>query len=186
MSAHHKITAEDIERAKALLDRARDRIALGAVATAPSHGNPQGHSSRVGPSFPAHHEPDDERASAFVAAYLLGPEPGVPPLLALGLQTLRMAIEAPERFNVAAEWVRRHQGAPPPPPVIAVLRADPRLAHVADDQLARLNALLWVLSEGLVASARSTGPTSVEALRPLLVDAGEALISHVLSSENPE
>lgn len=125
-----------------------------------------------------------ERIEQQIGAFLGQPEPGVPPLLSLGLRTLRLAYEEPTLFALTADRMRQVFRESPPPPLLHAMRADPRLARASDAELAHLNALLWIVTQGLAVLLRPADATSAEAAglslaeaRSYLESAGEALVA---------
>jgi AcrR family transcriptional regulator len=122
----------------------------------------------------------EQRAIEFIMTYLAQSEPDAAPMLALGLRTVRLAIEEPHIFDLADRWMREHWQLTPPAPVLAALRADPRLCEASPAELTRVNALLWVFTLGLCALATADGPLrTVEQARPLLEAAGTAFVGLV-------
>lgn len=103
-----------------------------------------------------------------------GPEP---PLLQLGLATLRLAKSEPKLFALASAWMRRRL-ARPPHKVIEAMKLDPELSPLSERQLVRLHAALWIFSQGLASLSDDEDTTEAEAM---LRHAGRALIEHELS-----
>ena len=68
--------------------------------------------------------------------------------------TVRLARDEPALFAVAAAWMRAAFDQPPPANLLAAMRADPRLADVDDDQLRRIHAQLWIVTQGLASMIR--------------------------------
>ena len=75
------------------------------------------------------------------------------PFLQVGLGSLRFARDEPQLYAAFARsgpFLRDlQQGKPPPPFVLQRMRADPLLGQLSDEQLTRINALMWFFSQGL-------------------------------------
>jgi AcrR family transcriptional regulator len=75
------------------------------------------------------------------------------PFLQVGLGSLRFAREEPQLYRLVAQsgifFRDLEQGKPPPDFVLRQMRADPRLAGLTDEQLTRINALMFFFSQGL-------------------------------------
>lgn len=173
-----RVSAQDVEDAAFTLVRTRGEAALTARAVAEALG------VSTQPVYSTYGSMDDlragvqGRAAAFVERYLSAPEPGTAPMLALGVRTIRLAIEEPALYALAAGWMRGRLGEPPPPPILAALRADPRLRHASDTDLARINALLWIFTQGVAAVVDpADGLVALAQARQWLEAAGEAVIS---------
>ena len=186
MARPTRVAAEDIEQAAVNLVRANGLSALTARGVADALGvSTQPVYSSWG-SMDALRERVDERVRAFIQTYLAQPEPGAPPMLSLGLRTVRLAKEEPHLFDLAAAWMRHQIAGPPPPPIIAALRADPRLATVSIERLTQVNALMWIFTQGLAAMVRDGSPvTTLDIARIHLSTAGDAIIAHVASLPVP-
>ena len=92
---------------------------------------------------------------------------------------MRLARDEPALFAVAAAWMRAAFDQPPPANLLAAMRADPRLADVDDDQLRRIHAQLWIVTQGLASMIRpldadpAQGGITLEAARDgVVVTAG--------------
>lgn len=113
MARPTRVAAEDIEQAAVNLVRANGLSALTARGVADALGvSTQPVYSSWG-SMDALRERVDERVRAFIQTYLAQPEPGAPPMLSLGLRTVRLAKEEPHLFDLAAAWMRRKSPALP-------------------------------------------------------------------------
>ncbi|MGB2701486.1 MAG: TetR family transcriptional regulator, partial [Candidatus Phosphoribacter baldrii] len=89
MARPTRVAAEDIEQAAVNLVRANGLSALTARGVADALGvSTQPVYSSWG-SMDALRERVDERVRAFIQTYLAQPEPGAPPMLSLGLRTVR-------------------------------------------------------------------------------------------------
>ncbi len=186
MARPSRVAPEDIERAALDLVRTGGLAALTARGVADSLGISTQPVYSCWGSMDALKERVEQRAVAFIQDYLSRPEPDAPPMLALGLRTVRLAMEEPELFALAATWMRRQLDGPPPPPVVAALRADPRLAHASLDRLTQVNALLWTFTQGLAAMVHPDGAiTSLAQARAHLTTAGDAIIGHVATLPDP-
>lgn len=176
MARPSKVSATDIERAA--LDLARhdgmDAVTARAVAdvlgvsTQPVYstwGSMDALKDRVGQLL--HEE---------IGSYLRQPEPDVPPMLSVGLRSIRLAQEHPHLFALAADWMRHAVQDTPPRDVLMAMRADPRLADVSDADLARVNALLWIFTQGLAAMVGPPTGLTLDTARRYLVEMGEAVI----------
>jgi AcrR family transcriptional regulator len=181
-----RVTPEDIERAAVDLVRVGGLPALTARGVADALGvSTQPVYSSWG-SMVALRARVDQRVAEFIQQYLAQPEPGTPPMLSLGLRTVRLATEEPHLFDLAAAWMRHQLTGPPPPPIIAALRADPRLAAVSVERLTQVNTLMWIFTQGLAAMVRDGSSVwTLDAARLHLTTAGEAIIAHVASLPDP-
>lgn len=180
MARHVKVSPQDIEQAALDIVRTGGISALTARGVADALGvSTQPVYSSWG-SMDALKERVEQRVTDFIRDYLSAPEPEGPPMLSLGLRTVRLAIEEPQLFALAATWMRHQLTAPPPPPVLAALRTDPRLAEATVEQLIEVNALLWIITQGLAALIHPDGSiTSVAEAQRYLTVAGDAVIAHL-------
>jgi AcrR family transcriptional regulator len=75
------------------------------------------------------------------------------PFLQVGLGSLRFARDEPQLYRLVAQsgifFRDLEQGKPPPDFVLQQMRADPHLAGLTDEQLTRINALMFFFSQGL-------------------------------------
>ncbi len=75
------------------------------------------------------------------------------PFLALGLNSLRLARDEPHLYRAVIQGggvlQDLQQGRPPPEFILERMRADPLLAALSDEQLTRINTLMWFFSQGL-------------------------------------
>jgi len=94
-----------------------------------------------------------QRAGQVVMSYLDPGEGEEPPFLALGLGSLRLARDEPHLYQAvvrSGEALRDlQQGKPPPEFVLERMRNEPLLEGLSDEQLTRVNALMWFFSQGL-------------------------------------
>jgi AcrR family transcriptional regulator len=95
------------------------------------------------------------RVQQVALGYLLPPDgaDSTEPFLQVGLGSLRFARDEPQLYAAFARsgpFLRDLQkGKPPPPFVLKRMRADPLLGRLSDEQLTRINALMWFFSQGL-------------------------------------
>lgn len=119
----------------------------------------------------------EAKTRAFVEQYLRPGPGGEPPLLQLGLASLRLAREEPHLFRLASAAMRERLGRPPPE-VLSAMRADPQLAALSEERLAELHALLWVFSQGLATLlGPEAGPDALRRAQAMLRRAGEAFVT---------
>jgi len=127
-----------------------------------------------------------DRAEREMMEYLLQGADGEQPFLQMGLGNLRFAREEPELYMA----VTRHgkalrdlqRGASPPPEVLQQMRATPPLDLLTDEQLTRVNALMWFFSQGLahlVLAATDEDP--MPRAQEYLEQAGRAVIASELA-----
>ena len=94
-----------------------------------------------------------QRAGQVVMSYLSPDDGEEPPFLALGLGSLRLARDEPHLYRAVvrsgAALQDLQQGKPPPEFVLQRMRAEPLLEGLSDEQLTRVNALMWFFSQGL-------------------------------------
>lgn len=189
MARPSRVSADDIEQAAVTLVRERGIDALTARGVADALGvSTQPVYSSWG-SMDALKARVAEKVEQQISAFLREPEPGVPPMLSVGMRTLRLAIEEPALFELAEGWMRATFHQAPPAALLRAMRADPRLATATDDELKRLNGMLWIFTQGLAAVvrpahgdtdtpselSRSAVLTLAEA-REYLTAAGEAMV----------
>ncbi len=185
MARPSKVSAADIERAALVIARDGGMDALTAravadvlgVSTQPVYstwGSMDALKARVG-----------ELLQAEISAYLREPELNVPPMLSVGLRSIRLAQEHPQLFALAAEWMRRALDHAPPPDVLDAMRADPRLATATDADLTRVNALLWIFTQGLAAMVSPPTALTLDTARGYLIDMGEAVIGTEARRRSP-
>jgi AcrR family transcriptional regulator len=109
------------------------------------------------------------------------PPPAAHPFLQVGLGSLRFAREEPQLYRLVAQsglfFRDLEQGKPPPDYVLQQMRADPHLAGLTDQQLTRINALMFFFSQGLATlfgadMAQDPMPVAME----YLMLAGQAVV----------
>ncbi len=179
MARPARISASAIEDAAFDLVREAGSSALTARGVADALGISTQPVYSAYASMDALRERVERRATAFIEDYLAVPDPDAPSMLSIGLRTVRLAIEEPQLFDLAAGWMHDRVGAPPPPPILAALRADPRLADATREQVIEANTLLWIFTLGLATLTRSGGRLTVGQARDYLVTAGDALIGQL-------
>ena len=119
------------------------------------------------------------RAEAVARSYLAGDRTDERPFLQIGLGSLRFAQQEPQLFRLAPPHVRDlQQGKMPPDFLLDRMRTDPVLAPMSDEQLARINTLMWFFSQGLAtlfASSEMDGDPMRLAVEYLML-AGRAVV----------
>lgn len=122
----------------------------------------------------------EARTKDFIEHFLSGSDTDDPPFLQLGLATLRLARDEPHLFTIAGDFMRDRADQPPPAPVLAAMRADPRLAAMTIEQLTQVNALMCFFSLGLTTTVGPGTPThAMAAAQAHLRTAGEAVVEFV-------
>ena len=129
-----------------------------------------------------------ELAGQVVMRYL-SPEAGEdPPFLALGLGSLRLARDEPHLYQAVSRSGPAlrdlQQGKPPPDFVLQRMKAEPMLEGLSDEQLTRINALMWFFSQGLATlffADLQSDP--MEAAEEYLLLAGRAVIEFEISQK---
>lgn len=126
-----------------------------------------------------------ERAGEVVMSYL-APEGGdEPPFMAVGLGSLRLARDEPHLYRAvvqSGEALRDMQEGTPPDWLLERMRAEPLLDGLSEDQLARINTLMWFFSQGVATlffSEQEGDP--MELAEEYLLLAGRAVIEAELS-----
>ena len=183
MARPSKVSAADIEDAATTLVREHGMDALTARAVADALGvSTQPVYSSWG-SMDALKARVAVKVEQHIAEFLRQPEPGAPPMLSLGLRTVRLARDEPALFAVAAAWMRDAFDQPPPASLLTAMRADPRLAAADDEQLRHINAQLWIVTQGLASMVRpldadpAEGGITLETARAYLTAIGEAIVT---------
>jgi hypothetical protein len=69
--------------------------------------------------------------------------------------------------------------------VLDAMRADPRLATATDADLTRVNALLWIFTQGLAAMVSPPTALTLATARGYLIDMGEAVIGTEARRRSP-
>lgn len=181
MARPSKVTPDEIEQAALVLARTHGLDSLTARSVADSLGiSTQPIYSGFG-SMDALKVKVASAVQTQIEAFLAEPEPGVPPMLTVGVRAIRLAAEQPPLFALMDDWMRRELGHQPPPELLAAYRRDPRLASATDAQLTQLNAHLWIYTRGLSAlvSMDADAPLTLKAARAKLAELAEALISTI-------
>ncbi len=93
------------------------------------------------------------RAEEVAKSYLAPDDRAERPYLQVGLGSLRFAQQEPQLFRcfaLSGAFLRNlQQGKPPPAFLLERMKADPLMAGLTDEQLTRVNTLLWFFSQGL-------------------------------------
>ncbi len=126
------------------------------------------------------------RADDEVMAYLAPDAGDEPPFMAVGLGSLRLARDEPHLYRAvvqSGEALREMQQQQAPPDwVLERMRAEPLLGSLSDRQLARINTLMWLFSQGvatLFLSEQAEDP--MEQAEEYLMLAGRAVIESELN-----
>ncbi len=124
-----------------------------------------------------------QRAGELAMSYLRAGDDPERAFLQVGLGTLQFAQEEPNLYRavILDGPVMRdmQQGKAPPDFVLERMRAAPELSGLDDEQLTRINALMWFFSQGLANlffSQREDDPMHIA--REYLMQAGRAVIEH--------
>ncbi|MEI2826663.1 MAG: helix-turn-helix domain-containing protein [Dermatophilaceae bacterium] len=184
MARPSKVSAADIEDAATTLVREHGMDALTARAVADALG------VSTQPVYSTWGSMDALKARSRRqgrAAHRGVPPPagtgGAPPMLSLGLRTVRLARDEPALFAIAAAWMRAAFDQPPPATLLTAMRADPRLAAADDEHLRHINAQLWIVTQGLASMVRpldadpAGGGITLETARAYLTAIGEAIVT---------
>jgi len=122
----------------------------------------------------------EDRIKRYVTDRLASePQSGRPAFLQLGLATLRFANDEPHLYTRAAEFMRSRLDRALPPPVLASMRMEPRLAHLSLAKLKRVHASLFLVSQGLTSLlGPGTSRTALATAEHYLEEIGEAIVEH--------
>lgn len=122
----------------------------------------------------------EDRIKQYVTERLAAePHSNRPEFLQLGLALLRFAKDEPHLYARAAELMRSHLESDPPPPVIAAMRMEPRLARLPLARLKRVHASLVLVSQGLTSLlGPGSSRTALATAEQYLEEIGEAIVEH--------
>jgi AcrR family transcriptional regulator len=135
-------------------------------------------------SMPDVHEAVMVRTRQVADSFLSVADPAVPPLLQIGLQTLKFANKEPHLFRLVSDFMRGQLGKKPPAEILTVMRADPIMSKFSEAQLIRVHDLTWTFTQGLAAMVGPASSRMTMALaREYLQRAGLAVIQFEL--QNP-
>lgn len=128
-----------------------------------------------------------ERADQVVMSYLTPEDGEAPPFLALGFGSLRLARDEPHLYQAVvrsgAALRDLQQGKPPPDFVLERMKAEPLLEGLSDEQLTRVNALMWFFSQGIsTLFFADLDGDPMEAAEEYLLLAGRAVIEFEINN----
>ncbi len=132
------------------------------------------------------------KAQEIVEGYLSPADGKEPPFLAVGLGSLRLARDEPHLYRALVQdgpALRDfRQGKPPPEFILERMRAEPLLAGLSDEQLIRINTLMWFFSQGLATLFFTDGDEDPMATaQDYMMKAGQAVIAFELNQgRNPK
>ena len=131
-----------------------------------------------------------ERALEAAESYLKAPTEDVPPLLQIGLGSLRFARDEPHLHRAVARLGpitrRLERGEAPPAFVLERMKADPVLAGFTMEQLTRIHSLLWFFSQGVATLFESeTTEDPMRLATDHLIRAGQAVIAFEMNRARP-
>jgi len=131
-----------------------------------------------------------DRAEQEMMGYLMQGADGERPFLQMGLGNLRFARDEPQLYTAVIRHGKAlrdlQRGAPPPPDVLQQMRATPPLNLLSDEQLTRVNALMWFFSQGLVHLVLADADEDpMPRAQAYLEQAGRAVITFELAAAQP-
>lgn len=123
------------------------------------------------------------RAAQWIEDRLHESTTDLPAYLALGLATLDLACREPQLWAIASSVMLEGVDRPPPGPVLAAMRADPRLTDASADTLTELHGTLSMAVQGAAWYAASApGAAGFERAAHFLTTVGEALIDALVTA----